>query len=64
MRVSTISPTLQVERNLLQNKDNLFEAHASLSGSLHGAFSGEEKESPKKDEGAENGRNGTWVGGG
>ena len=49
----------QVERNLLQNKENLFEAHASLSGSLHGPFSGEgsqdARESPQEQHGKENG---------
>ena len=49
---------MQVERNLLQNKENLFEAHASLSGSLHGAFSGEEKESPREQNGTVNGSSG------
>ena len=48
-----------MERNLLQNKANLFEAHASLSGSLHGAFSGEGSqdvnESPQEQHGKENG---------
>ncbi|CAK0784774.1 hypothetical protein CVIRNUC_007978 [Coccomyxa viridis] len=52
-------PEHKVERNLLQNKENLFEAHASLSGSLHGAFSGEgsqdAKESPREQHGKENG---------
>ncbi len=36
-----MSVATQVERNLLQNKENLFEAHHSLSGSLHTAMSGE-----------------------
>ena len=51
---------MQVERNLLQNKENLFEAHASLSGSLHGAFSGEEKESPRAERHSEWQQ---WIGG-
>lgn len=49
---------IQVERNLLQNKENLFEAHASLSGSLHDALSGEhsqDRESPKRHHSTENG---------
>lgn len=49
---------MQVERNLLQNKENLFEAHHSLSGSLHGAMSGEGsqgRETPQGQDGAENG---------
>ena len=53
-----ISVAVQVERNLLQNKENLFEAHHSLSGSLHGAMSGEGsqgRETPQGQDGAENG---------
>ncbi len=49
---------VQVERNLLQNKENLFEAHHSLSGSLHGALSGEGsqgKETLCGQDGVENG---------
>ena len=59
IKIKTEGADAQVERNLLQNKENLFEAHASLSGSLHGAFSGEgsqdARESPREQHGKENG---------